>query len=181
MSNPSSSDEVKVKRIFRYLNGTKNKKIKYSKFGNSNLVGYSDADWGGDLSDRKSTSGYVFILAGAAISWSSKKQPIVALSSTEAEYIALCSAAQEAMFLKSLLVDLGFLNKNEAVTLYSDNQGAISIAKNNVTNNRTKHIDIKFHYIREKVLSNDIKLEYISTENCWKCNLIIVCVGNTIL
>ena len=94
-----------VKRIFYYLRGTQKYGLLYSR-NNTEYVGFSDADWGGDLDDRKSTSGYMFKLGGAAVSWRSKKQACVALSNAEAEYIALTSAAQESLWLHQLLADL---------------------------------------------------------------------------
>ena len=117
-------------------------------------------DWGGDTGKRKSTSGYVFIFEGAAISWCSKRQPTVALSSTEAEYMAVCGATQEAFYLRALLLDLGY--KQEMPTIiYQDNQGSIAMLRNAIISQRTKHIDIKYHFVREKVEEKQITLEYI--------------------
>jgi hypothetical protein len=165
MANPTQADMVAVKRIFRYLRGTSHYSLVYAREGNTDLVGYSDSDWAGDLATRKSTSGYTFLLGGAAVSWSSKKQQTVALSSTEAEYIALTSAIQEAVYLKSLLADLQLVQDAESVLINVDNQGAIKISKNNITSNRTKHIDIKYHYCREKVQDGTVRLEYIPSEH----------------
>jgi len=106
MADPRVKDLIAAKRILRYLQGTKDKKITYSVKGNTELIGYCDADWRMDLEHRRSTTGYIFLLAGAAISWVSKKQPTVALSSTEAEYMASCAAAQETIYLRVLLKDL---------------------------------------------------------------------------
>jgi hypothetical protein len=163
MSNPTQVHMVAVKRIFRYLRGTTHYSLVYTREGNTDLQGYSDSDWAGDVATRKSTGGYVFMLGGAAVSWSSKKQQTVALSSTEAEYIALASAIQEAVYLKTLLADLCNPN-DESVLIFVDNQGAIKISKNNITSNRTKHIDIKYHYCREKVQDGTVRLDYIPSE-----------------
>ena len=130
-----------MKRIFRYLRGTQKYGLLYSR-SNTKCVGFSDADWGGDLDHRKSTSGYMFKLGGAAVSWRSKKQ--------EAEYIALTSAAHESLWLHQLLADLQ--KKKEpakAMVIFEDNQSAISMAKNPRFHGRSKHIAIKYHFIRE--------------------------------
>jgi hypothetical protein len=136
--------------------------LTYSRTGEQNLVGFADSDWGGDLTTRRSTTGYLFTLAGAAISWSSKRQPTVALSSTEAEYMSACSAAQETVYLRALLKDLGH-PQNGPTVLHQDNQGAIAIGSDFISNRRTKHIDIKYHFIREKVEDGVIRLQYIPT------------------
>ena len=116
------------------------------------LLGYVNADWAGEMGDHHSISGYTFITAGGAISWSSKKQPSVALSSTEAEYMATAAAAKEATSLKVLFSD---------IKLLIDNQSAMSLMKNATFHDWTKHIMI--HYIREKVDKGEIVLEYLPT------------------
>ena len=138
-ANSTKQHWIAVKRIFRYLKGTLNHGLFYSRNESTECVGFSDSDWGGDLDDRKSTSGYLFQLGGTAISWRSKKQTCVALSTAEAEYMALASAAQEAMWLRQLTIDL----KNEPVSatvIFEDNQSAICIAKNPQFHGRSKHI-----------------------------------------
>ena len=105
------------------------------------LSGYLDSDWAGCTESRKSTSGFVFSVGGCTVSWSSKKQPVVALSSTEAEYIALCRAAQEVVWLRCLLSDVGF-PLSDATVVREDNQGAIGLAKNPQDHPRAKHIDV---------------------------------------
>lgn len=127
------------------------------------LRGFADADWAGDVITRKSTSGYVFQIGNSTISWKSKRQSIVALSSTEAEYVSLCSATQEAVWLRVLLDGMGFKQAN-ATTIFEDNQGAIALAKNPAHHSRTKHIDIKYHYIRDAVSTKEIKLKYCPTQ-----------------
>ena len=114
------------------------------------------------MNDRRSTSGYVFILAGAAVSWSSKKQTSVALSSTEAEYIASAHAAKELIWLRELLAGLD-LATNSPTTLLMDNQSAIAIAKNPAFHERTKHIEVRYHFLKKMVEDEKIRLEYVPT------------------
>lgn len=127
------------------------------------LVGFCDADWAGDATDRRSTSGYVFMLGDGAISWNSKKQPTIALSTTEAEYMAISQSTREALWLRQLLSDVG-LEQERSTPLMCDNQGAIALVKNPTHHSRSKHIDIQHHFIREKVESNVIEMRYIPTE-----------------
>ena len=134
-----------MKRIFRYLKGSIDITLKYKKSESGELTGYSDADYAGDLDDRHSTTGNLFLMSEGAVTWSSKKQPIVTLSTAEAEYVSLSTAAQEATWICHLLSDLHMLPK-EPTTIMEDNQGAICIANNPVIHSRTKHIDIRYHY-----------------------------------
>jgi len=167
---PTSTHESVAKRVMRYLNGTSDLGITFDgKVGGNaegaNLVleGYSDADFAAG-EDRKSISGYVFTLANGAVSWSSKKQATVALSTTEAEYIALVQATKESIWIQRLLGELG-RQATGAQTLYGDNQGAIALASNPEYHARTKHIDIQYHFIRECVENGVIKLQYCPTED----------------
>lgn len=163
---PSSGPEhwTAVKRIFRYLKGTKDMSIQYN--GNINkieIIGYSNASYAKDRVDRRSTTGHCCFLADGVISWTSKKQPTISLSSMEAEYISGTSATQQIVWLRSLLSDLGF-QQNEATVLYVDNQSAIGLAQDPRFHNRSKHIDVKFHYIREKTDEEVITPMWISTD-----------------
>ena len=164
MAKPGSEHWSGIKRIFRYLKGTLTYGLKFVASDDFQLYGYSDSDWAGDVETRKSTSGYVFRLGGATISWRSKKQSVVALSSTEAEYIALASAVQEAVWLRNLLSDLTSKQVKPTV-IYEDNQGAIALCKNPIDHSRMKHIDIKFHYTRDAVNKNVILVEYCTTKD----------------
>ncbi|XP_058828384.1 uncharacterized protein LOC131688229 [Topomyia yanbarensis] len=128
-------------------------KLQYKKQGNIELVGYTDASWASDLNDRKSTSGYIFMLQGGAIAWCCKRQPTVALSSCEAEYMALAATVQEASWWRGLLAQFG---QEKPIEIRCDNQSAISIAKNGGYTPRTKHIDIRHHYIRDALEQNII-------------------------
>lgn len=164
-SDPTKQHWTAVKRILRYLNGTQTLGLLYSKNSTEKeCVGYSDADWAGDLDDRKSVSGYMFKMSGAAVSWRSKKQACVALSTAEAEYMALASAAQEAVWMRQLLSDLKNCPKG-ATVIYEDNQSAICMAKNPQFHGRAKHIDIKHHFIREQVASGAVDLKYCGTDD----------------
>lgn len=159
-SNPTEAHKTAVKRIFRYLKKTMNLALKYCK-DEKPVTGFSDADWGGDLDDRRSTTGNVFLLAGGAVSWLSKKQAVVALSTSEAEYVALSLAAQEAAWLQKLFTDLQIPTKQ--VVIKEDNQGAIALARNPVAHSRTKHIDIRFHFIRKAHEEGIIDIVYCPT------------------
>ena len=135
----------------------------YRKMSELSLLGYVNADWAGDVNDHHSISGYTFITAGGAISWSSKKQPSVTLLSMEAEYMAAAAAAKEATWLKVLFSEIELSLTCTAVKLFIDNQLAMSLAKNATFHDRTKHITIHHHYIREKVDEGEIVLEYLLT------------------
>ena len=165
MSNPRKCHFDLAKYVLRYLKSTIHYSLKFSKIKDGlKLNGYSDSDWGGDVEDRKSISGYGFQFGdrGPLISWKSKKQNLVALSSCEAEYIAITVAVQEAKFLGQLLSDMTS-NKRDPVILFADNQGAIELSKNPVHHQRTKHIDIKFHFIRSEIQNGFIVLVYVNT------------------
>jgi hypothetical protein len=164
-SNPTPSHFLAVKKIFRYLRGTWDFQLTYQgKLGE--LRGYSDADWAGDTETRRSTGGFVFNMGSGAISWSSKRQPVVALSSCEAEYMGQTQAAKEAIWLNQLLQQLDESPEGpQAVVIYCDNQGAMALAKNPEFHARTKHIDLQHHFVREKVAEGRIRLEYVNTHD----------------
>ncbi len=163
-ANPTQEHWNAVKRIFRYLKGTSNFGLLYKNNNKEKLHGFSDADWAGDEDDRRSTSGMVFKLAGGAISWRSKKQTVVALSTAEAEYVALAAATQEATWLRQLMKSFQQESTEEAIVIYEDNQSALAIASNAVFHGRTKHIGIKFHYTRQQLEKEVIKLIYCPTD-----------------
>ena len=165
LDNPTDEDWILINHVLRYLKGTVNYKLCYTKSkGGLSLYGYTDSDLGSSIDDRRSTSGFYFSLnsCGPPISWKTKKQPTVALSSCEAEYISLAGALQEAIFLN---MTLNFIVKQSSVKIYMDNQGAIALSKNNIIHNRSKHIDIKYHFIREKVDDGFLELEYVPSES----------------
>ena len=126
------------------------------------LVGYCDADWAGDAESRRSTTAYLFMMAGAAVSWKSMLQATVALSTAEAEYMALCAAVQEAIFLRTLLSEVGN-TQEQATVIYEDNQSCIALTRSAMTHGRSKHIAIKYHFTREKVQSGEVVIEYCPT------------------
>ena len=161
-SKPTKEHWTALKRVLHYLKGTMKHGILYSQKGSGECVGYSDADWAGDINDRKSTSGYVFQISGGAITWKSKKQGCVALSTSEAEYIALSSAVQESVWLRRLTSELGSPPKTPT-TIFEDNQSAIAMTKNPQFHGRAKHIDIKYHFIREQVNCGNVQLKYCPT------------------
>jgi len=153
-----------VKWVLRYLRGTSSYCITYNKSSES-VCEYVYSDFAGDLYKRRSTSGYVFTLAGGAISWMSKLQNIVALSTTEAEYIAASHACKEAVWLKGLLGEFGRLQNN--IKLLCDSQSAIHLAKNLTYHSKSKHIPIKYHFVRQVITERGVSLEKVHTkENC---------------
>jgi hypothetical protein len=163
MAAPQQEHWTLVQHVFRYVKGTADFKLALGgQKGELQLVGYSDADWGSNDAGRKSISGYCFKLGQGAISWSSRKQTSVALSSTEAEYMALTQAAKEAIWLKRLMSELG-VNTDDAVLIRVDNQSCMALAKNPEFHARTKHIDIQCHFIREKVANQEVALEFCPT------------------
>ena len=128
------------------------------------LTGFVNADWANELSNRSSTSGFVYKLAGAMISWSSKKQLSVALSSTEVEYIARAHTAKEVIWLRRLLAELGIPDHNQT-TLHMDNQSTMAIAKNPQFHDWTKHIEVQHHFLQHKVKEEEILLKYFLTND----------------
>ena len=165
MSKPGVEHWKGVKRVLRYVQGTLDYGLMYSADDTSTtLTGYTDADWAGDLSTRRSTTGYVFQVQGSTVSWCSKRQGCVARSTTEAEYIALSTASQEAVWLRRLLESV-LKKQDKPTTLYEDNQGTIELTKNPKFHNRTKHIDVSYHYAREQVDNKIISIKYCRTEN----------------
>lgn len=150
-----------IKRLLRYVAAT----LDYGLVCKSNptsLVGYCDSDWAGDIGDRRSVSGYVVSYGGMIISWGCKKQTTVALSSTEAEYMSISDASKELLWVRALLASIGY-PENSATTLHIDNKSAIALTSNPRDHRRTKHIDIRFHFIRQQILDNVIAPVYIET------------------
>ncbi|OWR48976.1 putative Copia protein [Danaus plexippus plexippus] len=148
-----------VKRILRYLKLTKHYGLKFSADGNSVIEGFVDADWGGNTIDRRSYTGFCFTLSGCVISWETKKQKTVALSSSEAEYMALTEACKESLYLRNLQFEI--TNKKYTIELYNDNQSALKLTQNPIFHKRSKHIDIRYHFSRECVNNNIVNVKYL--------------------
>ncbi|CAI0466084.1 unnamed protein product [Linum tenue] len=168
MGVPMRQHMLAAKRVLRYLKGTLTHGIWYKKAGEGegeeSLVGYTDSDYAGDLDDRKSTSGYVFFLAGGAVSWSSKKQPVVTLSTTEAEFVAAAGCATQCIWLRRILEQMEWRSSVQGGTrIFCDNNSAIKLSKNPVLHGRSKHIDVRFHFLRDLVKAGTVDLVHCGT------------------
>ncbi|HBK83011.1 MAG TPA: hypothetical protein DDZ41_05345, partial [Flavobacterium sp.] len=152
-----------VKRIIRYLKGTSQYKLKYTNEDIDDMCAFSDADWASQEEDRRSCTGFIIKMAGGAIRWGSKRQPVVALSSTEAEYIALSATVREIIWLKNFANEINSKCSNPSV-VHCDNQSAIKLGMCDGFRPRTKHIDTRYHHIREQIQSKNIEVRYISTK-----------------
>ena len=161
MANPSTEHWIAAKGVLRYIAGTLQTGILYGG-GNSAMEGYCDSDYASDISSRRSTTGFVYILDGGAVSWNSKLQKTVAASTSEAEYMASSHAVKEALWLKMLLKDLGITTG--AMKIKCDSQGALNLLKNPIASVRSKHIDVMHHFARERVARKEVSFEYYSTE-----------------
>lgn len=162
MSNPMEAHMLAAKRILRYIQATANLGIFYKKGCTHELLAYTDSDYARDINDRKSTSGYVFLLSGGAVVWASKKQPIVTLSTTEAEYVAAASCACQSVWMHRVLKQIrGTLS--DSVKIFCDNSSTIKLANNPVFNGRCKHIDVRFHFLRNLVSDGAVSMEYCGT------------------
>lgn len=153
-----------VLRILRYLIGTKNYKLRYEKQSTIKIEAYSDADYASDVDKRRSCTGYIIKLAGAAISWHSKRQEVVALSSTEAEYIALSTTAKEIIWISQFIHEISGVN-TQPVRVYCDNTSAIKLAKTDAYRERTKHIDVRYHQLRNWIEEGKISIDFLSTND----------------
>lgn len=164
MAKPSGNHWNAAKKVLRYLKGTVNLGIMYTDESDVALTGFSDSDWAGNPDDRRSTSGYAFHIGSGVVSWSSKKQPTVSLSSTESEYKALTNATCEAIWLRRILADLEEAQSG-ATCINCDNQSAIKLAHNPVYHARTKHVELQYHFVREKIESKEIGLIFCNTKD----------------
>ncbi|GJX81204.1 putative RNA-directed DNA polymerase [Tanacetum coccineum] len=162
LSNPGKKHWEAVKWIFRYLRGTSKLGITFGN-GKPMLVGYTDSDLAGNKDNMKSTSGYLMTFAGGAVSWQSRLQKCVALSTTEAEYVAATEACKELLWLKRFLQELGF--KQQRYAVLCDNQSTIHLAKNSMFHKRTKHIDIRYHWIRDAIEDGMFELNKVHTDD----------------
>jgi len=169
MSGYGKEHWAAVKRVFRYVKGSVDKGLVYNKSASGILQGFSDADWAGDYETRRSTTGFMFIFGGVAVSWASKMQKTVALSTMEAEYMALCEASKEAVWLDKLIQRVTMLatqsdNLVGPVNIKVDNNGCIAFAKIPVEHKRSKHIDIRFHFVRDAITTDRVILEHCLTD-----------------
>jgi hypothetical protein len=160
---PTTAHFTAAKRVLRYLKGTPDSGLLFTR-GPLNLHAYCDLDWAGDPLDRRSTSGFGVFLGQCLISWQSKKQPVVSRSSTEAEYRSMAYATAELYWIKMLFKELQ-LPLTAPPRLYCDNLGALALASNPIYHARTKHIEVDYHFIREKIFHKDLTASYISTED----------------
>lgn len=166
MTDPKSSHMAAAKRVLRYVMGTKDLGVFYRRNagGTENeLEVYTDNDYAGDVEDRRSTSGYVFLLSGGAVAWSSKKQPIATLSTTEAEYVAAAACACHSIWMKRIPESIGSFTCT-SVKIHCDNSSTIKLSKNPILHGRTKHIDVKFHFLRELVKEGTVELIFCGTK-----------------
>eukprot|EP00253_Pinus_taeda_P022673 PITA_22673 len=152
-----------VKRIFKYLQGTQNYGLWYPRDTDFTLHAYTDADWAGCVDDRKSTSGGAFFMGSRLVSWFSKKQSSIALSTAEAEYVATVSCCTQLLWMMQKLQDFQ-ITCTPPISIICDNTSAISISKNPIMHSKTKHITIKYHFLREQVLEKKVKLEYVPSK-----------------
>ncbi|CAK1591319.1 unnamed protein product [Parnassius mnemosyne] len=169
-NDPGIQHWLGVKRVMRYLQGTKKLKLCYLKDDSKEITGYCDADWATDPQDRRSCTGYTFIFQNASISWNSCKQQTVALSTAEAEYMAMASATQEALWLRQLQAELG-QGLDSALLIYSDNQSAIRLASTDCYKAKTKHIDIRLHFLRENIVNCKVNFLFVNGCNMVADNL----------
>lgn len=162
--NPSSKHWMALKHALRYLKGTVNRGLSYKRTGQKLKV-FSDADWGCDTTDRKSFTGYAVILAGSVVSWGSRKQRYTALSTVEAEFVALSETTKECLWVRHFLEEIG-LEKfvTHKIEIFVDNQGAIKLAENQSISERSKHIQLKMFHVRDHIEEGTIRLSYVPTE-----------------
>ena len=159
-------DYLRAKRTWKYIKYTMNYKLHYG-LKDPKMKTYTDSDWASDSNSRRSMSGFVIMMFGAAISWKSKLQPTVALSTSEAEYMAMTTGAQELLWIDMFLGELGLedLKQTKPLIMYGDNQGALKMAQEGADTPRAKHIDIKFHFLKDLVVNGVVDVTYIDTNH----------------
>ena len=162
-SAPKQSHLLVVKIILRYLKGNPDFGLWYPKSTTLTVTTYTDVDWAGSVDDPKSASGNAFFMGDCLVSWLSKKQSSISLSKAEAEYIVVANCCTQILWMKEVLKDVNIETK-QLITIYCDNTSAISLSKNPVMHSKTKHIPIKYHFLREQVAEQNIKLVYINTK-----------------
>jgi hypothetical protein len=160
---PRQENWIAAKQVLTYIHETINYGLRYTTSSDIQLHGFTDFDWAGSVEDRKSTSSMCFNLGSAMISWGSRKPKTIALSTAKAEYMAACEACTEAVWLRKLISDL-FDQIPESTIIYCDNQSCIRLSEHPVFHERSKHIEIKYYFIRDKFQEGEVKLEYIPTD-----------------
>ena len=165
LSNPTTGNWQMLKHVFQYIQGTLDLGLVFRKTDKLGLIGYADADWA-NSNDRKSMTGYCFMMSenGPAISWKTQKQTSTALSTCEAEYMALSAASQEAIYLIRIYENLTGKNCSP-VKIFGDNQGSLALVKNPIKHGRSKHIDIRYHFVRDCVAEGKVELSYIPSND----------------
>ena len=163
VENPKQYHWVAVKRILRYINVTKSLGLLFKYGNNGELTAYIDAAYANNINDRKSTSGFIAYYNGCPISWYSKKQQIVATSSTEAEYVALSLGFKTILYLRNILLELNLFDETKSIPLMEDNQATILMANNGSSTKRSKHIDVRYHFCKQQIKLGIINLKYCST------------------
>jgi hypothetical protein len=161
MESPTTEHVTAVKHLLRYIAGTRSLGCRYTRGGDHELIGFSDPDMADDVDDRKSTTGTLFSFGDSPVAWQSQKQKVVALSSCEAEYVAATTVACQAVWLRRLLDNM--TGKESGATVFIDNKSAIQLCKNLVFHDRSKHIEVRYHYIRDCIDAGKINVEHIST------------------
>ena len=162
MADPYEQHMKAAKRVLRYLKDTLGFGVFYKRKEVSELMVYTDSDYAGDIDDRRSTSGYAFLLSGGAVAWASKKQPVVTLSTTEAEFVAAAFCACQCVWMRRILEEFG-LAQSGSTTIMCDNSSAIKLSKNPVLHGRSKHIDVRFHFLRDLTKDGVVKLVHCGT------------------
>jgi hypothetical protein len=158
-ANPTEDHLNKALYICRYLAGTAQYAMVYDGPGGEGLMAYADSDWGSDPNNRKSVTGYMVNLAGAIFSWNSRAQKTVALSSTEAEYMSLSDTSRQLVWIKNLMSELDI--QLCPIPLFGDNQGSIFLASNPVQEKRIKHIDLRYHFVRDTIKFKQVELFFV--------------------
>lgn len=165
-SNPGLDHWKAAKKVLRYLQGTKDYMLMFRRTDEFEVLGYSDSDYAGCLDSRKSTSGYIFMLAGGAVSWRSAKQTLTATSTMQAEFVACFEASSHGVWLKSFISGISIINSiSKPLRILCDNTAAVFLAKNNKSGSRNKHIDIKYLALRERIKENKVVIEHVRTGN----------------
>ena len=164
-SNPGFDHWTAAKKVMRYLQGTKDLMFTYKHSDQFEIVGYSDSDFMGCIDSMKSTFGYVFMLAGGAVSWKSAKQTITASSTMEAEFIACHEATSQAIWLRNFIEGLQIMDSiSRPIMVYCDNSTAVFFSKNNKCSSKSKNIELKFHVVRERIQQQKVSMEHINTD-----------------